>query len=52
MMLCVVAGLAFPAAQQNISDLQRLNYTLITKYYVIALSYLTMLLFAAIIQRR
>jgi hypothetical protein len=48
----LVAGLAIPAAQQNSFDQQRLNYTLITKYYVTALSYLTTLLFATIIQRQ
>jgi hypothetical protein len=47
----VEAGLAIPAVQQNSIDQQRLNYRIITKDYVTAISYLKTLLFAAIIQR-
>ena len=49
---CVVAGFTIPVAKQNSFEHQRLNYTHITKCYISALSYLTTLLYATIIQRR
>jgi hypothetical protein len=50
--VCVAAGLAIPAAQQKSFDQQRLICTLNKMDSVTAVSYLTTVFFAAIIQRQ